>query len=146
MKEFRAQAKAGCSPGTVWIGLYGFQNVLFFRQIRGGEAVGFRLERLREAEILGLQWSCIDFEKGKITVDKQLLRPRIKGGQYYFGPPKNDKARSITAAPYVMQILKERKLKQATDKLKAGRCGTITASPISYSRTRSGSSCATTRF
>ena len=57
---------------------------------------------LREAEILGLQWACIDFEKGKITVDKQLHRPRVKGGKYYFGPPKNDKARTITAAPFVM--------------------------------------------
>lgn len=75
---------------------------------------------LREAEILGLQWSCVDFENSRITVDKQLHRPREKGAKYYFGPPKNDKARTITAAPFVMQALKERKKKQTADKLKAG--------------------------
>lgn len=75
---------------------------------------------LREAEILGLQWSCVDFDKGRIIVDKQLHRPREKGGKYYFGAPKNDKPRTITAAPFVMQILKERRLNQNADRLKAG--------------------------
>ncbi|MEA4899572.1 MAG: tyrosine-type recombinase/integrase [Christensenellaceae bacterium] len=75
---------------------------------------------LREAEILGLQWSCVDFDRGRIIIDKQLHRPRVKGGKYYFGPPKNDKARTITPAPFVMQVLKERKKQQTADRLRAG--------------------------
>ncbi len=34
---------------------------------------------MREAELLGLQWSCVDFEKGTTFVEKQLKRPRRSG-------------------------------------------------------------------
>lgn len=75
---------------------------------------------MREGEILGLQWQCVDFEKGTITVNKQLHRPREKGAAYRFGPPKNDKPRIITPAPFVLEVLKERKRRQAADRIKAG--------------------------
>ena len=31
---------------------------------------------LRESEIIGLTWDCVDFDKGIITVAKQLKRER----------------------------------------------------------------------
>lgn len=34
---------------------------------------------LREGEALGLQWACVDFDRGTIRVDKQLARPRVRG-------------------------------------------------------------------
>lgn len=33
---------------------------------------------MRQGEILGLQWSCVDFERGTITIDKQLRRRKRK--------------------------------------------------------------------
>lgn len=90
---------------------------------------GHRLEKLyfitlftgiREAEALGLQWSCVDLENGSITIDKQLHRPRRKGGKYYFGPPKNDKTRVISIAPFLVQVLKERRKEQLSHRMRAG--------------------------
>ena len=75
---------------------------------------------LREGELLGLMWDCVDFEKGTILVNKQLRRSQQKGGTYYFSPPKNNKSRTITPAPYVMKLLQAQKVQQAKQRLKAG--------------------------
>lgn len=75
---------------------------------------------LREGELLGLMWDCVDFEKGTILVNKQLRRSQRKGGTYYFSPPKNNKSRTITPAPYVMKLLQAQKVQQAKQRLKAG--------------------------
>lgn len=72
---------------------------------------------MRQGELLGLTWDCIDFQKGTIFIYRQLQR--IKG-QYIFAPLKNDKTRSITPAPFVMSVLKEVKRTQAEWKIKAG--------------------------
>ena len=78
------------------------------------------LTGMREGELLGLQWRCVDFERGTIRIDKQLLRPRKKGETYRFGSPKNGKERTITPAPSIMEMLKELKLVQKKQRLKAG--------------------------
>ena len=75
---------------------------------------------LREGELLGLIWDCVDFEKGTILVNKQLRRSQRKGGTYYFSPPKNNKSRTITPAPYVMKLLQAQKVQQARQRLTAG--------------------------
>ncbi len=75
---------------------------------------------LRQGEILGLQWSCVDFERGTIFIDKQLQRERKKGGQYHLAPLKNDRPRTITPARYVLDLLKEQKRTQAGWQLRAG--------------------------
>lgn len=75
---------------------------------------------LREGELLGLMWDCVDFEKGTILVNKQLRRSQRKGGTYYFSPPKNNKGRTITPAPYVMKLLQAQKVQQAKHRLMAG--------------------------
>lgn len=76
---------------------------------------------LREGECLGLMWNCVDFSNGTILIDKQLQREKKKGGAYIFAPLKNDKARRITPAPWVMQLLKHHKAKQAEQRLLAGK-------------------------
>lgn len=68
---------------------------------------------LREGELLGLMWDCVDFEKGTILINKQLRRSQRKGGTYYFSPPKNNKSRTLTPAPYVMKLLQAQKVQQA---------------------------------
>lgn len=75
---------------------------------------------MREGEILGLQWSCVDFDRGTITIEKQLSRPRVKGEEYRFTSLKNDKPRTIQPAPFVMQILKSQRRRQAEDRIRAG--------------------------
>ena len=74
---------------------------------------------LREGEALGLTWDCIDFKAGTIKVVKQLQKRPERDGGYTFAPLKNDKARTITAAPFVIQLLKEQQRAQLEQRLKA---------------------------
>lgn len=75
---------------------------------------------LREGELLGLMWDCVDFDKGTLLIDKQLRREQNKGGQYYLSPPKNNKSRILTPAPYVMKLLRAQKVRQTQQRLLAG--------------------------
>lgn len=75
---------------------------------------------MRESEIIGLTWDCIDFEKGTITLRRQLIRRPGKGEGFMFAALKNDKTRTITPAPFVMQLLKRRKIEQAEKRLSVG--------------------------
>lgn len=75
---------------------------------------------LREGEVLGLTWDCIDLEKGTAKVNKQLRRRQEKGGEYYFSPPKNNKSRTLTLAPTVVQTFKREKQNQLEMQSKAG--------------------------
>lgn len=75
---------------------------------------------LREGELLGLMWDCVDFEKGTILVNKQLRRSQRKGGTYYFSPPKNNKSRCLTLAPSVIQLFRLQKLEQNSMRMEAG--------------------------
>ncbi len=62
---------------------------------------------MREGEICGLAWDAVDFRAGTITVRQQLQKEKKKGGCHYIATTKSERARIITAAPYVMGILKE---------------------------------------
>ena len=75
---------------------------------------------MRSGELLGLTWDCIDFENGSIFIRKQLLPPRRKGEVCTFGTLKNDRPRTVTPAPFVMQALKDHKRAQAQQRLSAG--------------------------
>lgn len=72
---------------------------------------------MRQGEILGLTWDCVDFEYGTILIYRQLQK--IKG-QYQFVTLKNDKARRITPAPSVMRVLSEQRRAQTEWRFKAG--------------------------
>lgn len=75
---------------------------------------------MREGEALGLRWSCVDFQKGLITIDKQLQQEKKKNSQYVFSSLKNGKSRIIAPAPWVMDYLKAHKIKQTEERLKVG--------------------------
>ena len=75
---------------------------------------------LREGEALGLTWDRIDFMRGTILVSRQLQKEKKAGGAFLLVPLKNDKPRRITPAPWVMQLLRDRKLQQYEHKEKAG--------------------------
>lgn len=75
---------------------------------------------MQQGEILGLQWDCIDFDRGTITINKQLTRLRVKDEVYRFSSLKNDKPRTIQPAPYVMNLLREHRKAQLEKRLRAG--------------------------
>ena len=74
---------------------------------------------MRVGELIGLEWKCVDFEKGRIHVEKQLVQTRKKGHVYQFGTLKNGKKRDIDPAPFVMDVLADRKLDQEIEKASA---------------------------
>lgn len=77
---------------------------------------------MRQGELLGLTWDCIDFEKGQITVVKQLKRERklTRENEYRFDSLKNGKSRVVVPAPMVFDILKKVRRNQNANRLKYG--------------------------
>ncbi len=76
---------------------------------------------LRQGEVLGLTWDCIDFDNNTLLINKQMQLHQEQGIKaYQLVHTKNSKSRSITAAPFVMAHLKRRKIAQTQDRLKAG--------------------------
>ena len=74
---------------------------------------------MRIGEIVGLMWEKIDFERGLITIDRQL---QAKGthGEYVFTSTKSGKGRTIAPASWVMRLLREHWKRQIALRLKAG--------------------------
>lgn len=72
---------------------------------------------MRQSELLGLTWDCIDFEASTIRIYRQL---QLIDGCYRFGSLKNDKPRVIMPAPSVMRVLREQRLQQMTMRMQAG--------------------------
>ena len=67
---------------------------------------------LRQGELLGLTWDCVDFEKGTLLINKQ--HNLAKGEkEFHFSPLKNSRPRCLTAASAVMDALKEQQRRQA---------------------------------
>ena len=75
---------------------------------------------MRQGEILGLTWDCVDFEHNTIYVNKQLQRTEKVGGKYVLVPTKSGRNRMIVVAPSVMSLLKKQKSQQAQMRLLAG--------------------------
>ena len=75
---------------------------------------------LREGEVCGLQWDCVNLESGAILVDKQLqsIRKSVRGDRdkYALVPTKNGKERYLTVAPFVVELLKKEKAKQDSNR------------------------------
>lgn len=75
---------------------------------------------MREGEVCGLLWDCVDLDKGTLTINKQLQKVRNSGGVHKLVETKNSKVRIITAAPYVVSILRRVKQQQLANKLHCG--------------------------
>lgn len=75
---------------------------------------------MRQGEILGLTWDCVDFQHNALYVNKQLQKTKKVGGQYALAPTKSGRSRMITVAPSVMNLLKKQKSQQAQMRLLAG--------------------------
>ena len=75
---------------------------------------------MRQGELLGLTWDCVDFVNGTITVAKQLQLTRDGTGEYSLISPKNSKARILTPAEDVMDRLRQLQTHQLEQRLKLG--------------------------
>ena len=75
---------------------------------------------MRESELCGLSWDAVNFKDGTITVKQQIQRTKNTNGKFVVVSTKNDKNRIIRPATAVMQILKDRRKIQLSDKLMAG--------------------------
>lgn len=77
---------------------------------------------MREGEALGLLWDCVDLDAGTITINKQLQKDFSKGSQYHLVTTKNSKGRTITVAPFVVNVLRKVKLRQLENRIQFGEC------------------------
>ncbi len=81
---------------------------------------------MRQGELLGLTWDCINFERGTIRLYRQLQPIKKKGEQYAFGSLKNGQARTIEPATAVMDVLRKVKAQQLEWQQ---RCGDVWDNP-----------------
>ena len=66
---------------------------------------------LRQGEVLGLTWDCVNFDQHTLFINKQ--HGKAKGTkEYVFSSLKNDKPRMIMAADGVMEVFKKQKARQ----------------------------------
>ena len=73
---------------------------------------------MRQGELLGLAWECVDFQTGIITVKQQL---QCKDGNYFLETPKSGKNRTILPAPIVMDALRNQLERQQKEQEQAGK-------------------------
>ncbi len=77
---------------------------------------------MRQEEVLGLSWSCVDFDRGTMLICKQLqcIRDPEGGYSYHLTSTKSGRARKITPASFVMDLLRRQRSKQTEWQLRAG--------------------------
>lgn len=90
---------------------------IFLAEIRADELSALMFVALftgmRQGEIMGLRWVCVDFDREYLTISHQLQKERQKGGEYRLVTLKNDKTRVIKPAHFVFDEL--RKVKEVQD-------------------------------
>ena len=67
---------------------------------------------LRQGEVLGLTWDCVDFENSTLLINKQHNRSQTDH-DYRFGTLKIDRIRVLTASAHVMEKLRQQQDTQA---------------------------------
>ena len=71
----------------------------------------FPCKRLcRRGELIGLQWNCVDLDKGIMMIKQGLLYTKEKG--VYVSPPKTGRPRAVCLAPETIEVLKKWKTEQ----------------------------------
>ena len=95
----------------------------FMRAVKGHPFEALYLTTLftgmRRGEVCGLTWDCVNLEKGQILINKQLQNIPGQPGKYRFVSLKNDKSRSVALASFLVDVLKQHKAHQNTQKERA---------------------------
>lgn len=74
---------------------------------------------LRQGEVLGLTWDCIDWDKSTLRISSQLQQEKKAGGKYYLTTLKNGKPRTICLAPFVLDLFRKRSDQQNQERVNA---------------------------
>ena len=69
----------------------------------------------RRGELMGLQWNCVDLDKGIILIKQALLYTKEKG--VYLGNTKTSRPRAVCIAPETIAVLKQHKTEQLRNKI-----------------------------
>ncbi len=69
----------------------------------------------RKAELCGLRWADLEFPKGRVMVQRQLVKP---GSTPIYGPVKNKTPRAIELASETVELLRRHRQHQAELKLR----------------------------
>lgn len=77
---------------------------------------------MRQGEVLGLKWDCVDFQHGTIIIGQQLQQKANGEKGFVLISPKNGKTRTVTPAPFVLDVLRQQQARQAEWKQAAGEC------------------------
>ncbi|MCR4885727.1 MAG: site-specific integrase [Clostridiales bacterium] len=75
---------------------------------------------MRESELIGLTWDCINFDTGNIHLYRQFKAIRGKSRTWTFTTLKNKQTRDFIVPPSVIRVLKKQKTQQAEWKLLYG--------------------------
>lgn len=76
---------------------------------------------MREAELIGLTWDCVDFEHKQIKVYRQFSREASRDNKVAFSSLKNGKTRIIVPPDDVFKTFRKVKAQQSEQQLKAGQ-------------------------
>ena len=69
----------------------------------------------RRGELMGLQWNCLDLDKGIMMIKQALLYTKEKG--VYLGNTKTSRPRAVCIAPETVAVLKQYKTEQLRNKI-----------------------------
>ena len=75
---------------------------------------------MRRAEVCGLMWDCVDFQRGIITVKRQRQKDPDYAGCFVLSDTKTGRGRVIKPAASVMELLKKQQVAQEQMKVNAG--------------------------
>ena len=75
---------------------------------------------MRQSELLGLQWSDIDFEAKTLTIRRQLQYLGSAHGGYQYSTPKNNKPRVVMLPDIAVTALRRQRAKQNEMRLATG--------------------------
>ncbi len=102
------------------------QISIFLKAIKGHRLESLFVTTLftgmREGEVCGLLWDCVNLDKGTMVINKQLQLMRNTHGEHHLLPTKNSKARKITLPPFVVKVLRSVKTAQLENRLRYGEC------------------------
>lgn len=67
---------------------------------------------MRQGELLGLTWDCVDLDRGCMRIYRQLQPIKKSGDEYVFSSLKSRSSRIVEPAPAVIEALKKVKVQQ----------------------------------